>query len=498
MIPSRVTRTRAGRVLAAAAIAATPLALAGATPVPAQAEEPGPAFVLEAPDKTVAYGNGKRVRTDFGLTIAAPDAPFEIWTQRLSYEEDLTVTWQSPDGPVVVGTGITGSLNELEDFLTLEFKPVSSNATPAFTTTQAACIGTQTWRLGPDAPFTSDYPEWCGSFSNPYALGSLQGVAEGHAASVIGWEGEAIAIKPGRYDVMISVSDAYADGLNLDEQERTVLQRLVVKSYEDCSDCREARTAQPRPVDKTPADSEPTGPGVSSLEDLPPGTPTPDLRSLPAFSIQLNAKGTLLRFAANVWNGGSSPLVVDGFRADATTMDAYQYFLDEDGDEVAHQAVGQMVWHDAESHQHWHFTDFAQYTLLDEGMNAVVPSEKESFCLANTDSVDFTNEGAQWGFSEDDLGSVCGDRDTRSIREVLSAGWGDTYAQWRAGQAIPISDVEDGIYYLEVLANPDDNLIESDTTNNQSLRKIKLRTTASGERRVKVFPVGIITEEFTY
>lgn len=498
MTPLRVTRTRAGRLLAVASIAAAPLALAGASPAPVQAVEPEPAFVLDAPEKLIEYGNGKRIHTDFGAAALAEDAPFEIWTQRLSYDEDLTTTWQSPGGPVVLGTGLTGDLNRLDDFLTVAFKPVTNNATPAFTETFDACIGEQTWRISPDSPFKSDFPRWCGSFYNPYALGSVQGVAQGHASTLLGWDAGRIKIKPGRYDLRISISDTYAGGLGFNEQQSLVLQRLVVKTYDGCRGCRETRPQEPETVDRTPVAEEPTGPGVSSLEDLPPGTPTPDLRSLPAFNIQLNSKGTQLRFSANVWNGGNSPLVVDGFRVDETTMDAYQYFLDEDGDEVAHQQVGQMIWHDDPTHNHWHFTDFAKYGLLDADLNPVAPSQKESFCLANTDAVDFTNEGAQWDVGEDDLGSVCGDQTTQSIREVLAAGWGDTYSQWQAGQSIPISGVPDGVYYLQVLANPDENLIESDTTNNESLRQVKLRTTASGERRVKVFPVGIIVEEFNY
>ena len=58
------------------------------------------------------------------------------------------------------------------------------------------------------------------------------------------------------------------------------------------------------------------------------------------------------------------------------------------------------------------------------------------------------------GAGEEDLGSVCGGYEIRSIREVLSAGWGDTYAQYRAGQSFPIKNLADGIYWVRVLANP--------------------------------------------
>ena len=52
--------------------------------------------------------------------------------------------------------------------------------------------------------------------------------------------------------------------------------------------------------------------------------------------------------------------MVDGFRRDGQdVMDAYQYFLDENGNQVAYQQVGTMIWH-AASHHHWHFNDFAR------------------------------------------------------------------------------------------------------------------------------------------
>ena len=124
----------------------------------------------------------------------------------------------------------------------------------------------------------------------------------------------------------------------------------------------------------------------------------PDLRSLPAFEIGLNGKGTQMSFAANVWNAGDSPLVVDGFRtADEDVMAAYQYFFDTDGDQVAYQSVEDsgFYWH-AENHKHWHFEDFARYQLLDADKQVVRDSGKVSFCLANTDAVDYTVAGADW------------------------------------------------------------------------------------------------------
>lgn len=101
---------------------------------------------------------------------------------------------------------------------------------------------------------------------------------------------------------------------------------------------------------------------------------------------------------------------------------------------------------------------------------------------------------AEWKPEHTDLATSCGDISSLSIREVLAAGRGDTYTQYRAGQSFTISDLPNGTYHVSVLANPDGRLHEQATDNNQSLREIKL----SGKpdtRTVTVEQVGIIEEE---
>ena len=223
--------------------------------------------------------------------------------------------------------------------------------------------------------------------------------------------------------------------------------------------------------------------------------PAPDLRSLPAFDIQLNGKGTAMRFAATVWNGGAGPLVVDGFRdGGGDHMDAYQYFFDADGNETGYQEVGEFHFHGA-NHQHWHFQDFARYRLLNEDLTQAVKSTKASFCLANTDAVDYTVPNADWQPENTDLSSACGGPRPRALREVLSNGSGDTYTSTAPARRSGSANLPDGIYYIAVEANPFGALVEGDTTNNDSLRKVRIGTNQrTGERWVKAAKVGIIDE----
>jgi hypothetical protein len=111
--------------------------------------------------------------------------------------------------------------------------------------------------------------------------------------------------------------------------------------------------------------------------------------------------------------------------------------------------------------------------------------------------VDYTVPGADWHPENTDLSTACGGYDALSVRQVLSAGSGDTYGQYRAGQAFRIKDLPNGIYYVAVQANPlfdgARNLVESDYENNDSFRKIRIYGKPD-RRKVEVFQVGIIDE----
>ncbi|MEW1905777.1 lysyl oxidase family protein [Streptomyces sp. NPDC056488] len=224
-----------------------------------------------------------------------------------------------------------------------------------------------------------------------------------------------------------------------------------------------------------PAAKRPTG--KASVPDVP----KPDLRSLPAYGITIsdgteNIPGKdYLAFSANVWNAGPAQLVVDGFRSPGKAkMDAYQYFYDAKGKQVGYTPTGTMEWDPRPGHVHWHFTDFASYRLLKADKKEAVRSGKEAFCLANTDAVDYTVKNANWHPFNTDLATACGQENSISVREVLDVGSGDTYTQDLPGQSFDITDVPNGTYYIQVLANPAKRLKETNLDNNSALRKVVL------------------------
>ncbi|MCL7366674.1 lysyl oxidase family protein [Streptomyces ardesiacus] len=225
-----------------------------------------------------------------------------------------------------------------------------------------------------------------------------------------------------------------------------------------------------QPLAKRPA-------GIPSVPDVP----KPDLRSLPAYGIvvtdgEKDIPGKdYLAFSANVWNAGPAQLVVDGFRTPGKAkMDAYQYFYDAKGKQVGYTPTGTMEWDPRPGHMHWHFTDFASYRLLKADKKEAVRSGKEAFCLANTDAIDYTVKNANWHPFNTDLSTACGEENSISVREVLDVGSGDTYSQDLPGQSFDITDVPNGTYYIQVLANPEKRLKETDLGNNSALRKIVL------------------------
>ncbi len=108
-----------------------------------------------------------------------------------------------------------------------------------------------------------------------------------------------------------------------------------------------------------------------------------------------------------------------------------------------------------------------------------------SWCVAPTDAIDLNVPGALWRPQSTSLASACGDIDAQWLRQVLPVGWGDTYVQTVAGQAIDITELPNGRYHIKVTVNPEGTLHERRTSNNVSYRLVILGGTP-GNRTVQV------------
>lgn len=470
--------------LVATASTASPATTGAPTaPAPAPAAEGDAPMSLWAPKtyRTTAYRG--RVWTDLGLRLVAHDETVELVSTRTGYDQRIRTVWKAPGGDVVLPAGSMSSMGTLRGFLKITLDPVRAGATQ--TIVRGACFAGAAERVDPDAAATSPYPRWCSY--NPFAIGARQGIQAGWAMPLAGDGRKPLRIKPGRYRVTAQVGPRYAKAFGLTESDATRTMSLVVTDEEQSQGPGVGRTTSRVAV---PAAQAPTGPAA---EDLP--ATMPDLRSVPAWGIRVSDRGgDHLQFSATVWNAGDSPLVVDGFRREGEDeMDAYQYFFDADGTQTGYQPVGHFHWDAKPTHQHWHFRDFASYTLLKADLSAIVKSRKEAFCLANTDAVDTTVPSAVLNPENTDLSTSCGEYGSLSIREVLASGWGDTYAQFRAGQSFSLRGLPNGTYYIEVRANPRGRLVEASKDNNVALRKVVIGG-KPGARTVKVPQVGLVVE----
>ena len=478
------------------ALAALPLVVAAlvapGAPAPAATEEAvsSSPIRLWMPSRVTGQTEGHRVRANLGVQLIAQNAPFELWSTRADYDSPIVTEWRTATSRVQLPEGTMNNFRGLNKFLTLTVS--RSDGKQVFERTRRACLAS--WmpqRLSPTAVPLSPYPNYCGF--HPFTLGSVQGIPQDYATPLE--VNGTITLEPGRYRVQASINPGIATALGVSSVDATATSTLVVPREKDRGDKghHQPMAGNGRDVPAKAPRLQPGSRPTAERAGAPVGL-LPDLRSLPSFTIELNPRQTQLRFGATVWNAGSSALVLDGFRntGDESKMDTYQYFFDAEGEQAGYQRVGSMKYHGA-NHMHWHYEDFAEYSLVDADKKTVAVSKKISFCLANTDPVDLTLPGADWMQGPDDLHSVCGDNGAMSVRQQLSAGHGDTYMQYQAGQAIPVKDLRNGTYYLKVHANPFGRLVESDATNNISYRKVRL-VGRPGERRVVVPAVGRIVE----
>jgi len=482
-----MTRLRTVASVAAGALAVTGLALTGpAVLSPAGAADPvPPTLSMMVPKKVVAEGYDGEVYLYAAGSLVTGETGFSIWAHRPDWNSPISAQLVSDAGTVDLPADAMTDFTGLR-FFKFSLKSVKTGDIVKQWSGSLCLSGGQ--RTIPDAEPRNPYPDYCPY--NPYTKGSVQGLPGHYAAPLPIQTNRSLRLDERKYDLTITVRRKMAELFSMTEPSVTT--RLIVEDYSG-----ERKPPQSKPAvrpTKAPHRHEPAQPSAGRFDG-----PKPDLQSLPAFGITLNRAGTALRFGANVWNAGPSPMVVEGFRdnLEEEHMTAYQFFYDADGNELGHEQVGELHWHGG-NHNHWHFEDFATYRLLKADKSTAVRSTKNSFCLANTDAVDYTVPGADWHPEGTDLGSACGGQEALSVREVLSSGSGDTYYQFRTGQAFRLGNLPDGIYYIQVLANPEGNLIEESTTNNSALRKIRLSTDKKGDRKVKVFQKGIIVETDLY
>ncbi|GIM63622.1 hypothetical protein Aau02nite_05220 [Amorphoplanes auranticolor] len=505
-------------MVAGAVATALGLTVAGMGVADAATAPPPLAFTMATPNvlaERYVYDDGEgELAFDLGLNVIAGKDPLEIRAKRSSYAKPITaeqiVLRKGKKKAVPLPAGMVTGWGGLRNFAAITLKNAAGKQVAGYQT-DFCPNAYDSARTRRDAPAQNPYPRGCSE--GPFNLGAVWGIQAGWNAPVASMPRTgALDLPDGVYSATATVNKKYRDHFKIAAKSATLKLTVTVKTIDRGDDAAAAAGARvkalrsgddPAAAAAAAEHGEHAGQGEEDLQisaykpefrppakrprtvkaaTIPKG-PRPDLRSLPASGITLSQeedKKWYVNFGATVWNGGTSPLLVDGFRRTGTElMDAYQYFFDAKGKEVGSVAAGTMEWDARDGHRHWHFTDFAQYSLLKADKKVAVRSGKEAFCLVNTDAVDYTIPNAKWRPSNTDLSSSCGENTAVAVREVLDVGNGDTYTQDRPGQSFDLTGLPNGTYYIQVKANPSNKLAELSTKNNISLRKIVLGGTAT-------------------
>lgn len=475
--------------------------LAGAIGLaPARAASVSPGLELVAPGSAITlyrYERGAPVAMDLGLLIAAVDSSFELRVVRPDYLQPLALTQvlHGSEGETEtrpLDAGLLDGWFGLKDFFEVTFD--NAFGTTVLSTTLTFCPNDpERQRYDDSGPDLPTYPPGC--FANPFTRGVVWGIDQGWAGRIAAAESPLIDIPNGRYTVRVSIAETYRDLFGIAEEDASIDIAARVKRFEYSCSPDACGGGKPHGLGVAgPLEGRTTITAAPTIEDPDPAI-LPDLIALPSWGIRVEnrPRRSVLSFGATVWVAGASDLVVEGFRREGEdTMDAYQYFYSA-GEVIGRAPAGELEFDPKKGHEHWHFKQFAQYSLLDADGGEVRASRKESFCLAATDAIDITLPGARLN-PYVGLASACGFSNSIWTRETLPLGWGDTYFQSLPGQSFNITNVPNGTYFIRIEANPSGALYEQTTANNVELREVILRG-REGRRRVVVPPWNGIDSE---
>jgi hypothetical protein len=441
---------------------------------------------------TVERGRNDFIYVDPGAWIT-PDGggSFELRVSRPDYDTPVTLQQVDAETADVLRTFDAANLegwSGLKDFA--HYQVLNGRGEVILSDTITFCPNSYIrQRLSDDSPLTTTYPYFCGG--GPFTRGMIWGIDEGWASALIGgyYYGLGWRADHHKYTIEFEIDPAWVDLLSIAPGNESAEVQVLAVDRGTLEPVAKPDIPAYTPYPKTPIVTSPPDPASA-----------PDLVALPGWGISTySRKGhDYLGFNSTEWNAGPGTMVVEGFRGtDDDTMDAFQYFL-VDGEPIGRAQIGELEFHAGGGHNHWHFEEFTQYSMLDAAKSQILISGKQSWCLVNTDALDLTLPNANLQGYGGDLFTSCGGPGALWVREVLDVGWGDTYGQYVKGQAFDITDLPNGRYYIRVHVNPTGSMFEASTDNNIEDRLIRLRG-KPGNRRVIVPPWhGIDTENYCY
>ena len=472
------------------------------------------------------------VSVDPGIWLASLGSSFQLNVGRANYRAPVTLTQviHTPGGARVtrpLPASMLDHWNGIEGMIRLTVRYAGHVVTSYRFTFCPNSYDAE--RATPDSPDNSPYPQQGCTAFDPFPLGEVWGIAKGWAVDpAAGYFASPISLVGNRtYQVTESITPRYTHWFGVAPADASATVNMTVAlppgfppppppsptptvtvtaTATATASASASPSTAPAPTATVPASASSSPPGVPAstfyqlptraraaarpagplpalpavpLMKNPPAAVLPDLAPLPAWGMSIAHTGSrkvvghdYLNFAATVAVGGNGPLDVEAFRSNASpVMKAYQYFY-RNGKVVGRAPAGTMGFDKAKGHNHWHFEQFARYSLVSANKKLVVRSQKVGFCIAPTDAVNLLLRNAVWNPSFIGFGGQCGSTTALWVREMMPVGWGDTYQQFLAGQAFDITNVPNGTYYVEITANPKHVLKETSYSNDTSLRKV--------------------------
>jgi hypothetical protein len=463
----------------------------GGRPGGARPAAAGPAVVVAAAQPAVTVPRAGPVTFfDPGIYVIARGAPLRFNLRKPGFAAPVRITRviRGPGGSVrevPLPPSLAAGVQGLRNFVVLTVRD-SAGKIVATRHVLFCPNAFDPQRVGPGSAPGTPFPD-NGCPMMPFTRTTVWGIQRGWGEDLTESADTGFRLAVGTYTMTAAITAPFRKVLGLPAATSSATVTVkVVKGPSGAGPAGERRHPAGGTLPRLPAVRMMTNPPRAALPDLVP---------LPSWGIQLEIKHKNshhaavdhLNFNSTVAIDGNSQLDVQGFRSgNGPVMHAFQYFFLH-GKVIGRAPAGTMAFDDDPSEQEWHFQQFAQYRLLDASKTTAVLSHKEAFCIAPTHGYDLLRPGASWqpatGLGEGN----CGLPTALWMHEQLPLGWGDTYTQSSDGQNFNVTDLPNGTYYIEVIANPEKVLHETTMANNTTLRKIILGGTPD-HRTLRVPP----------
>ncbi len=174
----------------------------------------------------------------------------------------------------------------------------------------------------------------------------------------------------------------------------------------------------------------------------------------------------LLRFNGYVHNIGPGALDFRGSRGTpnptepaSPPMNVFQRIYNSNGTYTEEPSKAQMIYVEADGHDHWHLQHVAFYSLWNADRSAeVAPAQKVGFCLEDSERIEETGPSEPvYSDTGNPPREFCRryQPEATNVFEGVSEGWRDLYESNLAFQWVNVSNVLPGEYWLRAETDPE-------------------------------------------